>query len=277
MNSVFFWLSKLAWLVVAPDSLLLILVLVAWVLLWRGKNRMAKRLLGLVAIAMLIVALFPVGEWMLHPLEKRFPANPALPQKIDGIIMLSGAEDAELSAAWNQVELGDGAERLLAFQALARQYPKAQLVFTGGSSSMVNQASKGADVAKRLSEQMGLDASRIVFEREARNTFENAVLSKALVKPAPGQNWILITSAFHMPRSVGIFCRAEWPVIPYPVDHHTWPGNRLHIDLNLVAHLGGMTMAIREWIGLAAYYATGKTTALLPQGCEPAARDANRG
>lgn len=276
MNSLFFWLSKLAWLVIAPDSLLLILVLVTWILLWRGKNRMAKRLLGVVAVAILIVALFPAGEWMLYPLEKRFPANPVLPQKIDGIIVLSGAEDAELSAAWNQVELSDGAERLLTFQALARQHPEARLVFTGGSSSMVNQARKGADVAQRLSEQMGLDVSRIVFEREARNTFENAVLSKALVKPAAGQNWILVTSAFHMPRSAGIFCQAGWPVIPYPVDHHTWPGNLLRVDLNLVGHLGGMTTAIREWIGLAAYYATGKTSALLPQGCEPAARGSDR-
>lgn len=267
MDSVFFWLSKLAWLIIAPDSLLVILALVTWALLWYGMNRMAKRILGLAAIAMLIVALFPVGEWVLYPLEKRFSANPVLPQKIDGIIVLSGAEDANLSAIWNQVELGDGAERLLAFLALARRYPEAKLVFAGGSGSMVNQAHKGADVAKRLFEQQGLDVSRITFERESRNTFENAVLSKALVKPAPGENWILITSAFHMPRSVGIFCRAGWPVIPYPVDHRAWPGNLLRIDLGLAGHLGEMAMGVKEWVGLAAYYATGKTAALLPAGC----------
>ncbi|MDD5242362.1 MAG: YdcF family protein [Sulfuricella sp.] len=267
MDSVFFWLSKLAWLIIAPDSLLLVLVLVTWALLWRGKNRMAKRMLGLVAIVMLIVAFFPVGEWILYPLEKQFSANPALPQRIDGIIVLSGAEDANLSTAWNQVELGDGAERLLAFQALARQYPGAKLVFTGGSGSMVNQTHKEADVAERLLKQQGLNASRVIFERESRNTFENVMLSKARVKPAVGENWILITSAFHMPRSAGIFCHAEWPVIPYPVDHRTWPGRLLRIDLNLSSHLGGMVTGIREWVGLAAYYATGKTAALLPPGC----------
>lgn len=267
MNTFFFWLSKLAWLVIAPDSLLLILALVAWALLWRGKTRLARRILGLVAVAMLIVALFPVGEWMLYPLERRFVSNPVLPHKIDGIIVLGGTEDAALSAAWNQVELGDGAERLLAFQALARRYPEAKLVFTGGSGSMLNQTDKGADVAEKLYGQMGLDTSRITFERAARNTFENAVLSKALAKPAAGQNWVLITSAFHMPRSVGIFCRAGWPVIPYPVDHHSWRGNLLRIDLDLGGHLGGLMTAVREWVGLTAYYASGKTAALLPSGC----------
>lgn len=267
MNSLFFWLSKLAWLAIAPDSLLLILVLLTWALLWRGRVRLAQRMLGLVAIVMLIVALFPVGEWVLQPLEKRFATNPVMPQKIDGIIVLGGAVKAGLSAAWDQVELGDGAERLLAFQALARQYPEARLVFTGGSGKMVNQTHKEADAAKKLFEQSGFDVSRIIFERESRNTFENAVLSKSLVKPVPGQNWILITSAFHMPRSVGIFCQAGWPVIPYPVDHHSLPESILRIDLDLARHLDVLAIGIKEWTGLTAYYASRKTAALLPSGC----------
>ena len=267
MDSIFFWLSKLAWLIIAPDSLLLILVLMAWALLWRGKNRLAKQVLGFAAVILLTVALFPVGEWLLYPLEIRFPVNPALPQKVDGIIVLGGAENAHLSAKWNQVELGDGAERLLAFQALARQYPEAKLAFTGGNSSMVYLEHRGTDVAKMQFEQQGMNVSRIIFESKARNTYENAVFSKALVKPALGENWILVTSAFHMPRSVGIFCRAGWLAIPYPVDHRTWPGNLFRVDLELAGHLDNLVIGVREWVGLVAYYATGKTTALLPLSC----------
>lgn len=270
METFFFWLSKLIWLVMAPDSLLLIFLLLAWILLWRGSMRMAKRTLGFVAVVMLLVALFPVGEWLLYPLEKRFPANPTLPIKIDGIIVLGGAGNAEKSSAWNQVELGDGAERFLAAIELARKYPAAKLVFTGGSGSMVSQGRKEADVAMILFKQQGLDIARITFERNSRNTFENAVLSKAMVKPHAAENWVLVTSAFHMPRAIGIFCKAEWPVIPYPVDHQTQPDALFRIDLDLASHLGNLTVGVREWVGLIAYYATGKTTALLPQACASA-------
>src|SRR3989338_4710958 len=145
METLFFWISKLTWLVIAPDSLLLILLLLAGVLLWCGSVHMAKWFLGFVAVAVLLAALFPVGEWLLYPLEKHFPANPALPIKIDGIIVLGGAEDAERSSAWNQAEVGEAAERFLAAIALARQYPAAKLVFTGGSPSMLSKEPKGAD------------------------------------------------------------------------------------------------------------------------------------
>lgn len=267
MDSIFFWISKLTWLVTAPDSLFLILVIAGWVLLWRGAYRLTKWLLGFLAIVLTVIALLPVGEWFLYPLETRFPTDPQLPERVDGVIVLSGAESAVRSAIWNQVEMKDGAERVLAFLELARRYPNAKLVFTGGSGSMIHQEYKAADVAKKLFEKQGLNPSRVTFERNSRNTYENAVFSMAQVKPAPGEKWILITTASHMPRSVGIFCKAGWPVIPYPVDHGTIPGNLLRINLDLSRHLRDLTMGVKEWVGLLAYYVTGKTTALFPEGC----------
>ena len=267
MESIFFWTSKLAGLIIAPDNLLLFLLLISWILLRRGAHRFAMRLLGFVTIVLMVIALFPIGEWLLYPLEIRFPTNPKLPERIDGIIVLSGAEDAFLSSLWNQEELGDSAERDIAFLELARQYPNAKLVFTGGSGSMVQQDYKAADVANKLLYKLGLDLSRVTFERNSRNTFENVVLSKELVRPHPGQKWILITSAWHMPRSVGIFCKTGWPVIPYPVDHWTMPGKLLRIDVSLSDHLRGLAIGVREWVGLIAYYLSGKTTALFPDQC----------
>jgi len=268
MDSLFFWTSKLTWLVVAPDSLLPILMLVTWALLWRGAYRASQWLMGFLAVVLLMVAFLPVGEWLLYPLESRFSANPDLPEKVDGIIILSGAEDPVGSAVWNQAEMMDGAERDLAFLELARRYPDAKLVFTGGTGSMVHQEYKAADVAKMLFEQQGLDLGRVVFEKDSRNTYENAMFSMAVLKPVAGERWVLITTAFHMPRSIGIFCKAGWPMIPYPVDHRTRPGNFLRVDLDLSGHLYDLKTGLREWLGLLAYYATGKTTALLPNRCD---------
>ena len=264
MHSLFFWTSKLVWLALSPDTLLLILLVAGWVLLWRGAHRPARRLLGLVVIVLTVIALLPVGEWILYPLERRFPADPNLPASIDGIIVLGGGEDPVRSALWNQVEMGDSAERALAFLVLARRYPRAKLVVTGGSGSMLQQKYKGADVMRRLCEEQGLDVSRITFERLSRNTYENATFSKALVRPGPGERWILVTSAWHMPRSIGIFRKVGWPMIPYPVDHWTDRGRLLRIDLDLTSHLRDLTVGVKEWIGLSAYFITGKTTALVP-------------
>jgi uncharacterized SAM-binding protein YcdF (DUF218 family) len=261
---MFFWISKLTWLVLSPDSLLLILIVVAWILLWRKAYTAARRLLAFVVISLAMIALFPVGEWLLYPLERRFPSNPVLPAEVEGIIVLGGSEDGARSTSWNQAEVGESAERDLAFLSLARRYPSARLVFTGGSGSMSRKQYKGADVARRLFEEQGLDLARVTFEGHSRNTYENVALSKALVQPQPGQRWILVTTAWHMPRSFGIFTRAGWPVIPYPVDHWTAPGRMMQPDPDLAAHLRELVYGVKEWIGLAAYYVTGKTPSLLP-------------
>ncbi len=269
MDTAFFWLSKLVWLVLTPDSLLLILVLLAWALLLRGALKWAKRVLGLAAVSMLVIALLPLGEWVLYPLEARFEANPALPQKVDGIIVLGGAEDGTRSAAWAQPETNGAGDRFLASLALARQYPGARILFTSGSASLRGQGQKlsGADVARTLYAQQGLDPSRLILESASRNTAENVALSKRLIRPARGEVWLLVTSAFHMPRAVGIFCKAGWPVVPYPVDHLTVRGDLVRFDYGLQGSLDALGVGLKEWLGLAAYYVTGRTSALFPSGC----------
>ena len=267
MDTLFFWLSKIAWSLIAPESLLLWLVLLAWIALLRGATRWAKRFLGVALAGLLSVAAFPVGEWVLYPLEDRFPANPPLPQRVDGIIVLGGAEDAVRSAAWGQPEVGSAAERFIASVALARRYPEAKLLFTSGSGLLLKPEYKGTAMAERLYLSQGVDPSRLILEGESRNTFENATLSKALAKPAPGEVWVLVTSASHMPRSVGVFCKSGWTVVPYPVDHQTVKGNLFRVDTGLVDNLDGLSTGIREWVGLAVYYLTGRTSALYPSGC----------
>ena len=267
MDSLFFWLSKLIWLLISPDSLLLIIILSSFVFLYLGKQLIAKRLLAIACSFLIIITFFPVGEWLLSPLENRFQTNPVLPKKVDGIIVLSGSEDALLSEVWDQVSIGDTVERDLFFLTLARHYPQAKLVFTGGTGSLSEQEYKSADVAKSLFEQQGFEVKRILFERESRNTYENAVNSFNLVKPKDTENWILITTAWHMPRSVGIFCKTGWPVIPYPVDHQTNKNNLFRINFNLLSNLSYLKTSIKEWLGLFAYWLSGKTPSFLPEKC----------
>jgi uncharacterized SAM-binding protein YcdF (DUF218 family) len=258
MDGFFFWVSKLIWIIISPDSLLLLWFGLGIGLLWHGKIVWARRLLTALAVGLLLIGLFPVGEWLFYPLEKRFPANPKL-QDIDGIIVLSGPEDAMRSALWDQVILHEGAERDLAFMALARRFPDAKLVFTGGTGSMLHQEFKAANAARRLFVEQGMDISRVVFEHESRNTWENAMFSKQLAQPKQGEKWVLVTTGWHMPRSVGVFCKANWPVIPYPVDFRTEPGHLLRIDWDFAGHLQTLVTGVKEWIGLLAYRLTGKS------------------
>jgi uncharacterized SAM-binding protein YcdF (DUF218 family) len=267
METAFFWLSKAVWFVISPESLLILLVLAAWVLLLRGALRWAKRVLGFVAVSMIVLWTFPVGEWVLYPLETRFPTNPPLPVKVDGILVLGGAEDPVRSAAWGQFEAGDSAERFTASLELAKRYPDAKVVFTSGSGNPLAQEFKGSTVAKQFYETQGIAPTRLIFEGESRNTAENVSMSKALAKPGAGETWVLITSAFHIPRSVGIFCRAGWTVLPYPVDHRALRGGLLRVGTGLLGNLNNISVGMREWIGLAAYYLTGKTGDLFPAGC----------
>jgi len=117
---------------------------------------------------------------------------------------------------------------------------------------------------------MGMDTGRVIFERESRNTFENVADSKALVHPAPGETWILVTSAFHMPRSVGLFRAQGWPVIPDPVDYKTGTGQYEAggFSIDLTGHLDLLSQAIKEWIGLLANRIMGHSETFFP-GPEP--------
>lgn len=265
MNTLFFWTSKLVWMLLKPESLLLILLLAALILRKRKRPRAARWLLVSLSGVLLVAALFPVDEWLFYPLETRFQTNPPLPESVDGILCLGGGEDAERSSLWEQVEVGDGAERLIYLLMLAKRYPQAKLVFTGGSGDIFDQSISGATVAERLFHDLGLDRSRLILESKSRNTYENALYSKALVKPQEGETWILVTTAWHMPRSVGVFRKQGWSVLPYPVDHWTKPGELMRVKYDLSGRLRNLQFAAHEWVGLLAYYVTGKTSALFPQ------------
>ena len=258
MDSLFFWFSKLVWLLISPDTVIFVWLCAGIFLLWLRKNLWGRRILTGLAATILFIGLFPVGEWILGPLENRYPPNPTL-ENVDGIIVLAGPESASLTSARDQVVLSDAAERNLNFMRLARQFPGAQLIFSGGSGSLLGQEFKAADVAKRLFSEQALDISRITFERDSRNTYENALFSKALINPQSNQRWVLITTSWHMPRSMAVFCKVGWAMTPYPVDFQTRGSIDFRINWDLQGSLRLISVGIKERIGLVAYRVTGKS------------------
>ena len=223
----------------------------------------------MIAVAVLVViaaGLLPTGNLLMRPLEERFP-HPALQQDLRpaGIIVLGGAIDQVIGQARGQVTISDSATRLTEGAVLARRFPDAPLIYTGGSASLVAQIGSEADDARRLWIDLGLDPSRIVIEDRSRNTEENARFTRDLVHPTPGQSFILVTSAYHMPRSVGLFRAAGFTVVPDPVDYRTSGTWRdLEPSRDVVKGLAQFSVALREWIGLASYRATGKIADLFP-------------
>jgi uncharacterized SAM-binding protein YcdF (DUF218 family) len=205
----------------------------------------------------------PVGTWLMRPLEDRFSQPRPMPERVDGIVLLGGAIDLDESADRAMLALNIRAERMTDFVVLARRYPHAQLVFSGGDSHIFPTGLTEADVARQAFSRLGIDPSRIIFEKASRNTHENATLSRSLVHPTPGQHWLLVTSAADMPRAVGCFRAVHWSVIPYPVDYHT-KRHTTGMFPGLVAGFQRVDWATHEWFGLVYYRMRGWIPSLYP-------------
>lgn len=260
MDSVFFYVAKLAWVLVALDSLLLLWLAAGVFCLLMAWQRLARWLLVSLLLTCLAIGLFPVGEWALYQLEKQYPPITLNPEQVDGVIVLGGGEQNAQSYAWQKVSLGSGGERPLALLQMVAQLPKSTpIMFTGGTGRMTAQGMSGAEVIQQMLVDHGVDTERVIFEGKSRNTVENAVLSKQLVNPQVGDSWLLVTSAFHMPRSMAIFCKVDWPMQAYPVDFRSRKDNLWRLDWDFAKHLRNLNIAYKEWLGIVAYKVAGKS------------------
>lgn len=263
MTDVTFVLSKLLWLPLRPGTFALLLALIGLALVWR--RRLGGRWLILVGLGCyLALILLPLHQWVQLPLEERFARPTVAPARVDGIVVLGGAVDQALTEARGIPALNGAAERMTEPVALMRRHPAARLVFTGGTASLTPGGPTESDVARALWIGMGVAPERLVFEDAARNTHENAVLTHALVRPQPGEVWLLVTSASHMPRSVGVFRQAGWTVVPWPVNYRTGRSLRVWYDASFPERLREFEWGTREWVGLVAYRLLGRTDAVFP-------------
>jgi uncharacterized SAM-binding protein YcdF (DUF218 family) len=201
---------------------------------------------------------------MLNPLEERFP-RPVLPESVSGIVVLGGGFEGAINLARGGYELNSGGDRFVEAAILARRFPEARVAVSGGTGTLFLQGEADADIAPRLLTALGIAPDRLILENRSRNTYENALFTKRLVSPRAGETWLLITSAFHMPRSMALFRKAGFPVLPWPVDYRTSgvEGVGVFRD-NPADSLQNLTMAIREWIGLLAYRLSGRIDSIFP-------------
>jgi uncharacterized SAM-binding protein YcdF (DUF218 family) len=264
---VLFVVSKILWMIASPINLLLFGALIG-VLLCYGRHVRFGRALALAAILILLAAAtLPVGMLLIAPLEDRFPSPPSDLQPPAGIIVLGGAIDDLTSAARGQTIFDEGGERITEAVILAKRYPEARVVYTGGTASFAPGASSTEALqGRKLMTQMGIAPDRITIEDKSRNTEENARFTAAIVHPEPSQRWIIVTSAFHMPRAMGVFEKAGFPAIAYPVSFYTLGGwtDNLRLKFWPARNLRIFELALHEWIGLAAYRASGRIDHLFP-------------
>jgi len=261
---LFFILSKTVSVLLLPSNLI-VLIGLAGLLLLRTRFRRGGRRLAIASVVLVLAAgLFPFGAALTHVLESRFPSWDPARGAPDGIVILGGAIEPELSQEHGTPVVNGHAGRVIAIAKLARAYPNARIIYSSGDASLLADKPDEARFLPPLLDDFGIARNRVTLEARSRNSAENAAFSKTIAQPKPGERWLLVTSAEHMPRAIGCFRRVGFPVEAYPVAWRTRANFDLWPSLQIGGHLAGLDSAVHEWIGLAAYWATGRTSALLP-------------
>lgn len=264
---MFFYLSKLFFIVARPSNFLVLMLLAGAVALLFSRTRRLGRAVMVVATLCLAIAGFsPLANLVLLPLENRFAQPDPLPERVDGIIILGGALDTVVSGARPYPAITTAGERLTVVPELAQRYPEARIVHSGGQGVLFGNTTTEAVAAGRIFEGFGLDPALVLLEDKSRNTWENAMETRALLRPKDGETYLLVTSAMHMPRAVGVFRQAGWTgLVPYPVDWRTRGSQDLWLGFDAISEgLTRLDLGVREWIGLGAYWLSGRSSALFP-------------
>jgi len=261
-----FVLSKLFWVFMSPGNCLtLLLVIAAFMGLSHREacRNVGRRACFGIALTFFLIGILPVGEWALLPLENLYPAE--TPREVAGIILLGGDEKAVDGVSKDRPIYLDSGRRYIEFASLVRRYPDAALVYAGGNPELTPHTTmRDGDIAKHALAELGVPVEKMLSENTSRNTHENAVMSYKLVHPEKSQTWLLVTSAYHMPRALLTFQKVGWNVLPAPAGYLTTGQFSGHLQFNLGEHLLEMGWAFHEYYGLLAYRLMGYTDHLWP-------------
>lgn len=258
---MFFTLSKIAFFFAQPSSLLVFLLVAGLGLRLLGLRRLGTGLAGVGLAMLFVLTLTPLGPWLLTDLENRHPLPPADAPKPAGIVVLGGFTDGRMIGDRGVIGVNDGVAAVFEVADLARRWPDLPIVLTGGSSGLISTADLSeAELMRRLLVAVGVAPERLILEPKSRTTWENAVETRDLVHPAPGANWWLVTSAFHMPRAMATFRAAGWTgIVARPGSYATT--GRVGLRPPMVWGLTTTDMAVKEWLGYLAYRLTGRAVA----------------
>lgn len=262
---MYFTLSKVLGFLAAPSNLLFLLGLAGALAAAFGARSTGSGLMAGAILGFGVAGLSPLGNLLLIPLEERFPRASPDPAPV-GIVVLGGSFDTVVAGSRKEIALTDAAERMTEVAELARRWPDARIAFSGGSGTVVYDGATEAELAGRMFASFGVAKERLLLEGRSRNTVENARFTRALVSPKPGERWLLVTSAYHMPRAVGCFRRAGFEVEAWPVDYRTrGPEDASRPFPSVAAGLRRTDVALREWLGLVSYWLLGYVVDPLPR------------
>ncbi|MEM7005558.1 MAG: YdcF family protein [Pseudomonadota bacterium] len=266
MDTLFFVLSKLVWGLIRPETWAVLALLMALTLMWRGRTRAAAKALSATLCALKLIAIFPLADLLIGPLERQYPANPDVKDPTH-IVVLGGSEVPDLSVAWKQAQLNASGERFLAGISLAHRFPNATLVFTGGSGALIPADISEGTIAETVFLRAGVALERLLIESTSRSTAENAQNTLALLNDADNGQGLLVTSASHMPRAMASFCSAGWQnLTAWPVDFRSgafWD----RVGWNLAGNLQDLNSGAKEWVGFLAYRWSGRISSDVGKTC----------
>lgn len=253
MQDIFFVISKFAWGVVQPLTLISFGLILGYFL---RRFVFGKGLLGVSLVLFIACGFFPVGEISLRYLENLYERPQVFPENIDGVIVLGGAISVPLSYSRAQVQLNENGERLTEMIRISRAFPQVRIVFSGGDWGVKDSSHKESELLKILLKNMGFDPSRIEIENQSRNTYENYLYSFRQIQPLPGEKWLLVTSAFHLPRAAAVFNSNGWEVIPYPAGYLTSQDDFSYFSMDVLGNYYKLHVAVKEFVGIIAYTLT---------------------
>lgn len=256
--------AKFLAFVTQPLAWAALLLIVALVVMNRPNRVRRQRGSGFMTSALLILLLQgwePLPDALLRHLENKHP-GPQPGSSLSafaGVVVLGGAlEPSYVMQGNQQPALNSAAERMTAPVSLQRQFPHLRLLFTGGEGELFTQGMNEAERAKVFFDSLGVPPSRVVYESTSRTTFENATVSASLPGIYPSQPWLLLTSAYHMPRAFAAFTKAGWNVTPYPVDFQSGKATPWS-QYSMAAGARKWKLALHEIFGLWAYKLAGRT------------------
>lgn len=262
---MFFTIAKFLDFLLTPSNIVFIAIILGLALSLLGWRRIGRGI-ALLGLCLGCAAIWtPLPFWLLIQLETRFP-QPTPDTSVDGIVVLGGGIDVRLDQTSTGPIYTSAGSRIIAAAELAHQYPQARVLLSGGNPKLIGTlGTTEAQATKNVLVRMGVSPDRILTETISRDTYENAVESRKVAQPKDGEHWLLVTSAAHMPRAVGVFTSALFPVIPYPVDYKTqgWR-DMTRIPGSAAQGLLYLDLAGHEWVGLAVYRLSGRVPALLP-------------